>query len=596
MYTLGAVLGLAATYCAIRALSGSHSFDTTPQKSSGQAPYACSTREAKAIVLKEQSPSGLSGSVLGIFKSLCSFSPTAFASGIFWLGYFILATIGLYTLYYFAFLLIVINLLFLVYTLWPKIKRPAFFSLLLANGLVLAAYLPWLPTAWRQAINPPVPPWRAPIDFWPMTDLWSVTLESWSALSLGQSVKPATVWPILLLTLALFILGLLYLKRSTPSAPLPPSPLLLSAYIFGPLLLIYLLSFITPLYHIRYIFTYAPAFYIVLGAGLSWLTTRTRSWLVIVVASLLLGASLFSIYQLHFNPRYRADDYRAATHFIQSHWQPGDVILINSGYTYTAFIYYTDLPHIERRRLIPYQPPTDLNHPLLLQTGSVDGDSQLGWGDPRADFYAMSAAETITTLEKISNDYSRLWMLRAYDTVTDPSALIRTWLADNTIPLEDELFAGESNIRAQGFLLAKQPQLRGDTIYFEDGMALAGWYLPEQAWQPGQTIHVKLGWMATSPPGLDYKMSLKLWTETGKLAASGHDEWPAGTLYRATDWPIGQTIYHPAQLTLPPDLPLGRYWLNVELYHPDTIQPLPRLDGVDPVVTLGPVVVEWLSE
>jgi mannosyltransferase len=588
MYTLGAVLGLAATYCAIRALSGSQAFDTLK----------------KPVMYR------------------------------FWLGYFIFATIGLYTLYYFAFLLIVINLLFLAYILWPTkfcalrgsviperrsqtganriggtnkigLERPAFVSLLLVNGMVLAAYLPWLPTAWRQAINPPVPPWRAPIDF------WSIILESWSALSLGQSVEPATVWPILLLTLTLFILGLFYLNRPVHLAPLlpfssacpersrraplpPPSPapLLLSAYTFGPLLLIYLLSFVTPLYHVRYIFTYAPAFYIVLGAGLSWLTVRTRSWLVLVVASLLLGASLFSVYQLHFNPRYRADDYRAATDFIQSHWQPGDVILINAGYTYTAFVYYTNLPNVERKRLVPYQPPTDLNHPLLLQTGSVNGDPQLGWGDPRSDFYAMNASETITALESVSSDFSRLWMLRAYDTVTDPMALIRTWLADNTTLLEDELFAGESNIRAQGFLLAKEPQLLGQTVYFEDGMALTGWYLPEQTWQPGQTIHVKLGWMATFSPSVDYKMSLKLWTGTGELAAQGQDEWPIGTLYRATDWPIGQTIYHPTQLTLPAHLPPGQYWLNVELYHPDTFQSLSRLDGSDPVVTLGLVIVQ----
>ena len=86
-------------------------------------------------------------------------------------------------------------------------------------------------------------------------------------------------------------------------------------------------------------------------------------------------------------------------------------------------------------------------------------------------------------------------------------------------------------------------------------------------------------------------MSLKLWSSGGELAAQGQDTWPVGGLYRATDWALDQPVYHAIGLALPPDLASGRYWLNVELYHPETIQPLPRLDGQDPVVTLGPVEV-----
>jgi hypothetical protein len=191
----------------------------------------------------------------------------------------------------------------------------------------------------------------------------------------------------------------------------------------------------------------------------------------------------------------------------------------------------------------------------------------------------------------MSTDYYRLWLLRAYDTVTDPTGFIRTWLADHTIPIEDQPFSGESNIRVQGFLLKKSPPLGGDIVYFADGMVLTGWDLPLQTWDVGQDILLKLGWLTTAHPSVDYKMSLKLWAESGELAAQGQDTWPVGTLYRATSWPLQQTIYQPAQLSLPLDLSPGRYWLNVELYHPDTGQSLPRLDGADPVVTLGPVEV-----
>ena len=123
-------------------------------------------------------------------------------------------------------------------------------------------------------------------------------------------------------------------------------------------------------------------------------------------------------------------------------------------------------------------------------------------------------------------------------------------------------------------------------------MVLAGWELPSQTWQPSQTIHLKLWWLAHVRPSLDYKMSLKLWSEEGELAAQGQDDWPVGSLYRATDWPPGQAVYQPVPLALPADLSPGQYWLNVELYRPDTVQPLGRLDDQDPVVTLGAVIVQ----
>ena len=584
MYTLGALLGLIATICALRALVGAN--------------LAFAPQGTPLPRMIEKIPQPLAA----IFRSS-------------WPGYLIAAAIGLYTLYYFAFLLIVVNFLFLFYALYPTINRPALRSLVIVNCLLMASYLPWLPIAWRQAAHPPVPAWREFDAFSP----WSIIYESWSALSVGQSVDPAAVWPILIAALLLFIGGLRYLSQNvrtqielaTSHVPRPTfhvlrssryhlifsgpphfAPFFLGSYVLGPLLIIYLSSLVTPLYHVRYVFIYSPAFYILVGAGLAWISARMRLGFALIVAGFLLVASLFSIYQLHFNPRYGADDYRAAVHFIQSRWQPGDVILINAGYIYPAFVYYCDFPTVVRRRLIPYRGPIAGTQSVLLQTGSLNGNSQLGWGDPNSDFYAMSAAETTTAFEKISKDFSRLWMLRAYDTVTDPTGLIRTWLAQHAIPLEDQVFSGESNIRAQGFLFPAQTHPPGPPIQFEDGLALLGWHLPAQGWQPGQTIQLKLWWQAIASPSLDYKMSLKLWTPAGKLAAQGQDEWPVGTLYRTSAWLTGQIIYHPTQLMLPPDLPAGQYWLDVELYHPETIERLPRLDGGAPRVTLGPVLVE----
>jgi len=508
-----------------------------------------------------------------------------------WVGYWMAATVGLYSLYYFAFLLILLNGFLVGYAgvqNWLYQKTIRIDNLILTNILIIVAYLPWMPTLWRQATDPPVPPWRS-------TESWSwgaIFVEIWTALSFGQSVNPTTVWPMLLLTIILFLSGLIYLFFQHNFA--------LSfclTYLFGPIILILLLSSITPLYHVRYIFIYSPPFFLILAAGLyriSKLQSANYRLQIVIYSSLfmmLLLTSLYAVQELHTNPAYQADDFRSAVQFIEANWQPGDAIMVNAGYVYTAYLYYSHFSQLERLRLVPYH-AVNQEQPILLQTGTVDGDPQLGWGNPQADFYAMSHAETMTALTQLKETFPRLWVLRAYDTVTDPQGAIRQWLTDNAILLNDQSFAGESYIRVQSYLLTSQLPNTESKIAFDNGLNLLNWQIPHQPWQAGQTIPIKLWWQTEQPVTIDYKASLKLWSPTGALAAQGNDSWPIGLLYRPTQWQPGQPLYHPVSLTLPHNIPAGQYWLNVELYHPETYTPLPRLDGADPVVTLGPINVE----
>ena len=84
------------------------------------------------------------GAALGLIAAYCALkaqSKHATASRWCWIGYIVAAAAGLYVLYYFAFLLIALNILFLVYALYPKIETAKIKALLIANGLVFVAYL-----------------------------------------------------------------------------------------------------------------------------------------------------------------------------------------------------------------------------------------------------------------------------------------------------------------------------------------------------------------------------------------------------------------------------------------------------------------------
>ena len=543
MYTLGAFLGLLAVYFALR----------------GFRP-------------------GCQGGLTTQRRLLC-----------YWVAYTLAATAGLYSLYYFAFLLIPLNLLIGYSLFWPKWRRaiPTIWPWVLANLAIIALYLPWLPIAWKQATNPPVPPWRS------TQSLWVILTESWTALSLGESVLGAQIWPILLLVLGLFGWGLITMPDNGRRVLLP----LLT---FGPLAIIYLAPRIGltdgSLYHGRYIFTYASPFYLVLGVALAGLW-RSHHRLTLLLTLILAGGAGFSLWEFHTNPRYTSDDLRSAVKLIQQKWRPGDVMLINAGYAYTGLQYYYPDPAIHYQRLtspIPDHLAPPATTPLALETGTINGPSTLGWADPAADFYAMPQPEALAALETVTQTYPRLWLIRIYDTVTDPQAIIRQWLAENMTLFEDQVFSGPANMRVQGYLSRHQPPPPVTAnLTLGNQLLLRGFTPPPTTVSPGSPIDVALWWEAQrTDQATPYALSLKLWDGQGNLAAQTEpDEWPVGNRYFTPDWRPGQIIRYPMRLHLPADTPPGQYWLNIVIYNPQTGAPLTVQETGEAVVLLGSVTV-----
>lgn len=498
-----------------------------------------------------------------------------------WLAvYVVCGALGLWSLYYFAFLLVAVNL---VVGLWWAIEwRGRRVSLgwlarwLFVQVVVLLLYSPWVPVVLRQASEPPVPPWRS------LPAFGDVLLETWSALSLGQSVRPGQFWPALLLFVVLLLLGLLY--RPARSRPIRegfengatrgwPARWLLVGYLFIPLLLMYFASFVTPLYHVRYAFTFAAPFYMTTAAGVAWLLRRWRlaGWLALSVVVVFSGVS---VHAYHTDREYASDDHRAAVRALSEQWRPGDAILVNAGYAYTALHTYWQGDSIAwRGRLVGDGAAAwcgnQSNGPVMVQTGTVDGALSLGWGDPDSDFYAMSREDTTEALACLFADFSRVWVYRIYDTVTDADGYIRSWLDSHGTQFYDEVFGGTSSLRVQGFITGRDPLL-GAVVSVNDGLA-DGWLrliarseLPSSV-AVGTAVDVGLVWEVNARPTGDATLFAGLFDETGRRWAQT-DEHPVGRLYTAADWPVGALVRTPLRIQIPAGTPPGAYRLEVGWY------------------------------
>jgi hypothetical protein len=126
-------------------------------------------------------------------------------------------------------------------------------------------------------------------------------------------------------------------------------------------------------------------------------------------------------------------------------------------------------------------------------------------------------------------------------------------------------------------------------------MELRGYELSPATGQPGQALTVTLYWQALAAMPLDYTVFVHLIGPDGHLAAQQDSQpWWDVPLPTST-WQPGETLPDRHTLTLPADLVVGSYRLQVGVYYWETLERLPVIKGNVPVsnfVELGNITVE----
>jgi hypothetical protein len=96
--------------------------------------------------------------------------------------------------------------------------------------------------------------------------------------------------------------------------------------------------------------------------------------------------------------------------------------------------------------------------------------------------------------------------------------------------------------------------------------------------RPGDPLRLTLCWVCEAPLDQSFHVFVHLVTEGSPPVAQG-DGPPAGGIYPTNEWIAGNLIPDSRILTLPDDLPPGRYSLLVGLYSYEDGERLPAIDG-----------------
>jgi uncharacterized membrane protein len=535
-----------------------------------------------------------------------------------WLIVYVLAaTAGLYTQYYFLFVLVALNFLALALVcLYDERDRKRRWQWtgrwIAAQVAVFLLWLPWLPAFWRQAVDPPVPPWRT---VWDSSSALLHSLgETLAALLVGQTPPAALFWPWAVVTtlmlVGLFILAAARTGRQTTRAARSrhwSNVAVILLYVFVPIAILYAATLAgVPIYHVRYLALYAPLFLLVPA----WLVVgawRQHRWLGAAIWAALMAASALALVAFWTSPLYRADDHRQAVGNLAQAWRPGDAILANAGWIYPVLTTYWPVeltsdaasappalnPPVRMLDYAQFAHDLSLAAPLLVRSGSVDGPPSLGWGNPNSDFFAISREDTTAALQSLAQHARRIWHYRMYDTVSDPDGVIRAWLDEHAQLLSEQPIPGRDFGLVQLFLPPNAiAQVTGDSplATFGGSLELLAASPPATA-TAGSYLYADLVWRALPPLAslpADLSISLRLYDTGGQQVAQA-DGPPAHLPTRA--WETDTLYLQAAALPVPAHLPQGLYSLRAIVYRQDDAQPL-LLDGSQqPGWVLGEVTV-----
>jgi hypothetical protein len=143
---------------------------------------------------------------------------------------------------------------------------------------------------------------------------------------------------------------------------------------------------------------------------------------------------------------------------------------------------------------------------------------------------------------------------------------------------------------------AETPPVMGQQVNasFNEELFLLGFDLEDQTWHPGDVVPVTLYWQSTRLTDSDAKVFLHLYDADGNLGPQA-DGWPFHGTRPPFTWQPGEVVADPQAISVPPDLPPGRYSLEAGLYDPDDLARLPAYrDGVrqhEDRVSLGVIEV-----
>ncbi len=330
--------------------------------------------------------------------------------GLMWVAYVVVSVLALYTHYFALFALLVCNL-FALYAMWRH-GSGVWRRWLGAQLAVALLFLPWLPILYRQvttggggwverAIGRPT--LQSLLDTWLK---FSVGLDS----GLYPVVLRRIAYVLLLVSLLVAVLRVSWPRPGEHSGSLAGDREGLLFCLMGaalPVLIIWLLSQVKPMYSIRYLLIFVPLYWILVAYGIGGLPNRGLRAAVTALLLMTLVVGNYMAWRVEQNPDWRG----AASHVLQRA-RSGDVVLFSPRWNVKPFEYYN-------------RAQVDINMDLPIPV-------------------TPQAAQAV--VDDIAQRYQRVWLVWQRGHYSDPSGIPKRILERRYKVVQEAMFRGVDQV------------------------------------------------------------------------------------------------------------------------------------------------------
>ncbi len=483
-----------------------------------------------------------------------------------WLSYIGVTILSLYTHYFSVFLLP-----WCVVALWRETVRRRRWKLLLWGAASqLSALALCVPLIWfaRASLADRYGFWRSPLS--PV----QVVVDLWYNLSTGGNLPVEQALPAMVFLAVMAIIGLVLFRPKW-------NGLLIALYFLIPVLGMLALSRWRELYVARYLAIAVPGAYLLVAQGFDklWATfAAPRRFLGVGGLLLLLSSVGFigyywgqALLNYYHSPQYTRDDFRAAARFVANREGENDVIVMSGGGIFTAF-----LPYYE---------------------------GHLPWIDLPSFGEWLDEGQVVEGLNSLlaGRVGGRIWLVVSGNEITDPQNLIVAHLWTYGHVVQADTFPGRTGVRVLVFYPRDESgtftfvpfRYEPLTANFDNKVELLGFEIDRWDFRPGDDIHLALQWQALTRLEEDYHAFAHV-LDDGDQVVAGHDKVPLNDYFRPTAWQMGEPLRDEYVLSLPQNLSVGTYKLELGIYSYPDLQRLPVV-GADPSqhdrVLLPPIIV-----
>ena len=482
------------------------------------------------------------------------FGPKALRGRRRWATYFIASALSIYSHYYGFTILLVENLIILGWLAGRARKESAGrrWNWLLGSGgrwavgqlALLLCYVPWFAVSLRQLVG-----WPSISEPFGLDDLIG---RLFHVFSMGLSWDAAST-PAREAVFACLVVVALFAGARAPRGHWLRALAIVALYLAVPALTMYVASLRKPMYNPKFLLLAVPAYCLWLAIGSSSLremvqnlTRRLTSSSVSagVAAVVTIGAlgivtstTARSLEAYYFDPKYARDDYRALVRQVESHWQPGDAVILNAPGQVEIFDYY-------------YRGDPSTVYPLPQQRPIVE-------------------SKTMSELERIAESHQRVWLVLWATSESDPKSFVEHWLDEHLFKSGSRWFGSVRLVQYANRGASDGEGLAESSVTFGEAVTLKGYGPLHWHSEPESTVPVTLRWSAIKHIDERYKVFVHL-LDAGEYVWGQHDSEPGGGSRPTVDWRPNEVVEDRHGLFIPEGTPPGTYRIEIGLYDATT--------------------------